>query len=529
MVLELQEGLNMRYLSFNHIAKRCPNGQWKDPEDGRCISQAEWKRKYRKNAPAEEESPKDKKKCPKGYWKDRRTGECIKITEWKDRPKARGKKKEDKKKEDTPKAEKKEFRENYSSEGYASTKLQNIALNSFKESVETAFEKNGCDSPFKKTEEKIIKIDGIISSKKIKPVDGLKTIGISVDNPRNINGIFKGENKTALFEGIKSAMLNCPYIYSAFRSLGSRQLGKASGEASQDGDITFNSAYFKDGDTAYLQKSAMYPKPLTSPNGVEDDTVTWWFQTFPDAKSKDEIMGMPDEQATQDYIKSVITHEIGHQMGYKYCTIMHYVSELEDTYRIVFNEEPPKDVPLKDIETMIFNKQVEVTGSGVKSNKKLSYLLEYPWSAPSRDIMDIELDEVDSQCKMIYSEIYGIPVDEINPFDIYSAYGYYGKSMYLATGKQAPEASENDRTHFVHERVAEAFADVCNRGENANSMSKIIVAYMNYRIGQKLGNSSEAVSFKKYLFKVHPELKEEMKNNRRVKSLRKYILHSQLI
>lgn len=84
----------MRYVNFNQIAKRCPNGQWKDPETGECISQFEWKRKYRKNAPQEEEPKEKKGKCPKGYWKDRRTGECIKITEWKDRPKARdGKKK----------------------------------------------------------------------------------------------------------------------------------------------------------------------------------------------------------------------------------------------------------------------------------------------------------------------------------------------------------------------------------------------------------------------------------------------------
>lgn len=83
----------MRYLTFNAIAKRCPNGHWKDPETGECITQAEWKRKYRKNAPGDEPEEKKKGKCPKGYWKDRRTGECIKITEWKDRPKARGNKK----------------------------------------------------------------------------------------------------------------------------------------------------------------------------------------------------------------------------------------------------------------------------------------------------------------------------------------------------------------------------------------------------------------------------------------------------
>lgn len=91
--------MNMRYLSFTSIAKRCPKGHWADLETGECIPKEEWEQRY---GSKEGETP-----CPKGQFRDPKTGKCIKHSEYKKRWKEQteGKEKEDKKKEDEKKDE----------------------------------------------------------------------------------------------------------------------------------------------------------------------------------------------------------------------------------------------------------------------------------------------------------------------------------------------------------------------------------------------------------------------------------------
>lgn len=100
-------------------------------------------------------------------------------------------------------------------------------------------------------------------------------------------------------------------------------------------------------------------------------------------------------------------------------------------------------------------------------------------------------------CEEVYKDIFKL--EKVIPSEVYSGYGLYGLSVSKSRAKDGskPRIAELN----AGERTAEAFSDVVVRGENANSMSQLIVAHTQYEIYQMTTGDYD-MKFKDYINNV---------------------------
>ena len=105
---------------------------------------------------------------------------------------------------------------------------------------------------------------------------------------------------------------------------------------------------------------------------------------------------------------------------------------------------------------------------------------EYADSPATTPVQTLMQKERVRECEALYKKIF--KVKKIVPSDCYSEYGFYGRGIENYTGKNMPTKGLDDINS--DERLAEAFQDVCNRKEKANSMSQLLVAHTYYELAQ---------------------------------------------
>ena len=105
---------------------------------------------------------------------------------------------------------------------------------------------------------------------------------------------------------------------------------------------------------------------------------------------------------------------------------------------------------------------------------------EYATSPATTPVQTIMQKERVRDCEALYKKIF--KVKKIVPSDCYSEYGFYGRGVENYTGRNMPTKGLDDVNS--DERLAEAFQDVCQRKEKANSMSQLLVAHTYYELAQ---------------------------------------------
>lgn len=519
----------MDFILSSQIAKRCPNGMWKDPENGKCISQAEWKRKYRKNAPTEDEEEKEKKKCPKGYWKDRRTGECIKITEWKDRPKARGGNKDKKpKKEEAPPEDTYEppikvssqvlkcVRENRANRQKHNKEIDDVLKSVTNKDVLKMLGEPASFGDIQERADKTIKaIDEAIDNGTY-DVEAIMSImgGRYKDRTDGKSKEWTIPQKAGFLLAVKNALSICPDFANYFGGPENPENPKKNWYAyarSLGGHVAWCKASGSNIASSY--KRDVSKSTYTNPLG-EKDQISFHF----DAGTED-IDGYLAGSA-------IMTHEFGHVVSYA----VGHVLELRPKFYIdVANSvmTPAERDKVGTIEnpcissTLAYLKKVyDTVSERPESSERNNALrtIEFQMSAISNPGTTYAKDyckDAVKECEEVYCKLYGIKRKDLNPFDMYSGYGYYADTFRRKVHWSEPSAKNNTSTsHF--ERIAEAFSDVCIRGEKCNSMSSLLVAHMVYSYNKAMYGDDR--TFEEYIMKdMSKEDIEEARKNRIIK------------
>lgn len=245
-----------------------------------------------------------------------------------------------------------------------------------------------------------------------------------------------------------------------------------------------------------------YPDKCTNPQGGKD-TIAFHFPP-----SETEGLSSDDWEALG--MQQVVAHEMGHSMGYQLAFALNYRNRMEIAWFALFDKEMPKDMDLetafkkmkakakkREIQNYIDWGMSEGQAKG-RANESFKYEKldnQYNKVLPSIRIDPHKQDDADEllrdafkEIESVYKELYGISDEDFNPLDVYSEYGLYGTAGMLGLDEYREATNYSD---YTHERIAEAYADVAIRGDKANSMSTLIVAYVNYTINQVYSGSSK--------------------------------------
>lgn len=530
----------MPYINFNHIAKRCPNGQWKDPENGECISQAEWKRKYRKNAPIEDNEEKKKGKCPKGYWKDRRTGECIKVTEWKDRPKARDKKKD---KDKEPKEEDSKYSQVRYEGGMSKPESLRYVMGFTREAIKKEhpeyFEnaKKVADTMRAKLDDSSIWDSDQTTAECLYDVfSDFGEYGDGVWMDAKLNDMPK-EVAKSIMSNFADTIEEYPWAMASFGGINvipSNQKYEMWMSYGEDRQLGINvKRYFTQPDDMDNDEAGIYNvrDPITgetTPWGFDFTGCTranivcheWGhacdiavFSMYFNMRNKDHnrLYSDPLKQG-YDEIKPELKKELedlGFEVEMQYGQDANY-NFGENLFQLkVFRDG---DVDIRELNKILEKYHVKIKNSSKSSyggwsrictvvpsdevyesrydGKKLEYTdsdslrkVSRMGSRQSAWVWDAQTEfskKRVNECEELYKELYGLK--DIVPSDVWSRYGYYGdrdgKFNYYA-GKKSKLTNSASQ-----ERMAEAMQDVMVRGEKANSMSQLMVAHMDFEMYQ---------------------------------------------
>jgi hypothetical protein len=212
------------------------------------------------------------------------------------------------------------------------------------------------------------------------------------------------------------------------------------------------------------------------------------------SKKYDEDDNRPSKERWGMYIGEYILPLSGHKYGepeyYKYgeirisrCdeSIVSDIQKIAERYgcevKIDKKEKHYKSLDSERPDLYKFTLRFEKSKKGIPDAIKEKFK-EDPLS--TLDKMEYELDYADKiatervkDCEELYKKIYN--VDRIDPTDVYSGYGFSATS-----GFDKKISADSMKGRSCEERFAEAYADFVIRGENANSMSKLLVAHSQY-------------------------------------------------
>lgn len=517
----------MRYLTFNAIAKRCPNGKWKDDETGQCIPIDEWKAKHHRNSPKEKTEADDTNAQQQDS-----ADESNRVTDY-----------------------------GISEEGYKE-------LEQFYDDVSR--------NPIERSKDALKKIDEALADDSISLDEVFESIGAKQYEGKSkktsyseLKRIKDKGTRTEMLKGLKRIVNVCPFV-----TLSVPYVDVTSMHEEVFGETYTDSGYVRLSEELYTTeksiesiKEVMKFTEYMNPNG-EKDKISWNFLP----SNLDE---MSDKDMLRYYCKNTLTHELGHAIGGYLDSISNGREDVEKyfegshgkSFKQIFDDEYEGSIEQgridlekrfsrmiehgADISDKVIKKYLDKYESIVRKHWKfdmssndrikLSNALDrledeleskydqyvpvpYPYGIEyskydksngySEHGLHYQQEKVIEECYEIYKELYGLTDETFNPFDCYSEYGYYASGGYTETDKPSKKAS-NSRTQ-VAERIAEAFADVCCRDE-PNTMSRLIVSAVNYNIQKAIQGTD--VSFKDYFFgDSMKEQREQMKNNRVIKS-----------
>lgn len=521
----------MRYLSFTSIAKRCPNGKWRDDETGQCIPKEEWQAKYHRDSPKQktEEDAKNRERQEK-------------IND---------------------------LRRNY-----GVSDKQRRELKSFYDSAHK--------NPFERTEKGMKMLEKALDDESI-PIDKvLKTFGMDQysdgDSWTDLDSIKDPATRRTFLEGVKKAMEISPFMSASIPYISLDYMSDDTYGQTQfsGGGISLNSKFYTKQVDVKEVKRDYAPYEVMNPNGKKD-TIAWHF-------TPENYNELSDTELIEFARKSTLTHEMGHALGgylesleYMRKDLTDYKDGANQTSKEFFEknyEEKIKKAKERIEETLrryvkgVYwvdshnTQQYEVEDA---ENKIKEVLDEYEsiirrywtWdmSKKQENAMYDEFDELEKkikelgwkdvyvgltrpssmnfrsynvsdlplsypyaeinvveECIKVYKELYGLDDESFNPFDCYSEYGYYAC---LASKKDEPSPVAQNVRSSSSERIAEAYCDVCCR-ENPNTMSVLIVSAVNYNIYKAISGTD--VSFRDYFFgDSMKEQREKMKDNRVIK------------
>lgn len=518
----------MRFITSNQIAKRCPNGKRFDEETQTCIPREEWEAKHKRK-------PKKTETKEEQGSKNREVAEKVR-----------------------------EMRTHY---GIPETNRKEL-----KKFYDSGVRRN----PFKRSEDAIRYIDKAMDDESIS-LD--KVLSVICDDQFDSSGDtysemfeLKGEGRKALLTSVKTALEITPFVSNSISGMWLEPMGESSYGTfdTANGFISINKKLCTKG-IEIAREDYATKKDVINPKG-EKDTIAWSF-------SPEGFDEMSDEEKDRYNRIYTITHEMGHSIGFymeniamarrSYATagkerhddlnikeifnknrgwiiesqvkrvrddlkrygkdvdgvsddvIDDIVSQYESICQKYYTFDPSRKMRLQaDAELSILERKANKLLDG----KGFIYMM-FPDARSFRDY-DKSVDECTEQrniiesCEKIYKELYGLDDDTFNPFDVYSEYGYYAQSDEAKTGKSSSVARGSDSQ--IEERVAEAFADVCARGDKANTMSVLIVSAINYTISKNLCGGD--ADFHDYFFgESMNEQRQHMKDNRIIKGTR-YII-----
>lgn len=529
----------MRYITFNHIAKRCPNGKRFDEETQTCIPREEWEAKQHHREKKQEQEQEPKRTKTDDDRKKRETAEGLN-----------------------------ELRSHYG--------IPEEARKELKRFYHTGIRRD----PFKRTEDAIKYIDKAIEDESVNIDKILQIIcdrqKLNEDSYSQLKDL-KGEARKSFLMGLRDVL-----EVSMFASVSITQIELESlssgvyGQKSSTGMISYSHTLFTDAEEFYRDmedniRDDLSMKEVINPSG-EKDTIAWSF-TPRDANS------MSDEELYDFVRRSTVAHEIGHTCG----DYLENITIGREQYRERFGDDEGKNI--KEIfnanrEYIIEDNTAEFKRTLIKLKREhpdlttdeiKEYLNEYKeiieeytkfdirrrkqWEGEKKydtlerkiskrlngawvylprprmyqfnlfDTSESELkyksqQEVIEDCLSIYKELYGLDDETFNPFDVYSEYGYYGVPAKAKNDEPSPQDKDvltpRKGTRY-YERIAEAFADVSARGDDANTMSVLIVSAVNYNIYKNICGDKR--TFKEYFFgDTMAEQRDEMKSNRMIKS-----------